>query len=170
MTLTTRIAIVEPTPVREVFDEARRLIDGENAEYRHEPATYHDDGRYSYRNLPGQELPALLWVYYGADAPLMPEDESAYPEDDRSRWPCDQWSIEVCLDTTYGYRAENGAGCSDLHAWLVRELGRWLTGQGLTWYWYHEYSGDWHPSSDPVTILGDPERGRYRAPEAVAAS
>jgi hypothetical protein len=162
MTLTTRIAIIEPTPVREVFDECRRLIGGEQAQYRHlETSEFGPPGVSQYRNDASQGLPALLWIYYGADAPLMPDDETGYAEEDRSSWPSkDGWSIEVCFDTAYGYRADNGAGCSDLHASLVQQLGQWLTERGLTWLWFHEYTGEWHPSTDPITILGDPERGR----------
>jgi hypothetical protein len=148
MTLATHIAIIEPTPVREVFDACRRLIGGEQARYRHE------DGFYAHERSQG--LPALLHVVYGVDAPLTPQ----YPDEPGSEPPVDEWSIEVTFDTAYGYRAKNGADCADLHAWLVQELGRWLTGRGLTWYWHHEYAGEWHPSSDSVTLLGDPERGQ----------
>lgn len=159
MTLSTRVAIIEPTPVRAVFDECRRLIGGGGAKFRHDPRPTNRAGG-MYMNEPEQGLPAWLIVCYGVEAPLLPDDEGGYDEEDRSSWPsATGWSIEVDFDTAYGYRAENGAGCSDLHAWLVRELGRWLTERGLTWLWYHEYTGEWHPSSDPVTILGDPERG-----------
>lgn len=162
MTLTTRVAIIEPTPVREVFDECRRIIGAQDGRYTHGAAKYHDDGRFQYQNDVGQGFPALLWVYYGVDAPLMPEDESEYDEEDRSNYPSPSgWSIEVCFDTTYGYRTENGAGCSDLHAWIVQELGRWLDERRLTWLWYHEYTGEWHASDVPITLLGDPERGDY---------
>ena len=82
-------------------------------------------------------------------------------DDERGYYPpVDEWSIEVHLDTAYSYRADNGAGCSDLHAYLVQQLGQWLSARGLTWYWYHEHTAAWHSSSDPITILGNPERGR----------
>lgn len=162
MTLSTRIAIIEPTPVREVFDECRRLIGGQEAAYKHNEhsKTY---GHGVYMNEPGQGLPAWLIVHYGVDAPLMPDDESDYEDDDRSSSPSPNgWSIEIDFDTTYGYQADNGAGCSDLHAWLIQELGRWCKDRDLTWCWYHEFTGTWHPSSHPVTILGDPELGRLK--------
>jgi len=167
MTLDTRIAIIEPTPVREVFEAARRLIGGQDARFRQDDRS-EIWGHGVIRNEPGQGLPAWLIVHYGVDAPLMPDDESMYEEEDRSSWPSpDGWSIEVSYDTTYGYRADNGAGCNDLHAWLVQEMGHWLTDRGLTWLWYHEYTGEWHPSSDPITILGNPERGRLPLAEMV---
>jgi hypothetical protein len=145
MTLATQILVVEPTPFRPIFDEARRLIGAENGVY--------EEGPTGIENRWGQGFPSYVGVRFGMDAPLTPDND----EDD---YPVDQWSIEVNFDTTYGYQADNGAGCSDLHAYLVQQLGRWLTERGLTWYWLHEYSGEWHPSSDPITILGDPERGR----------
>lgn len=156
MTLHTRIAIVEPTPVREVFDACRRLIGGEQAHFRH------TDG--SYRNEMSQGLPALLWVDYGTDAPLVPDSEYVDDPDERGYFPpVDEWSIVVHVDTAYTYRADNGAGCDDLHAWLVQQLGAWLRDRGLSWYWYHEYAGEWHPSTDSVVLLGDPDRGRLSA-------
>jgi hypothetical protein len=160
MTLTTRLVIVEPTPVKEVFDEVRRIIGAQGARYRHEDSATWEPGVGQYRNEPGQGFLALLWVKYGVDAPMRPEDESEYEPEDRSSWPADEWSIEVCLDTTYGYRGPRGSACSDLHAWIIQQLGRWLDERGLTWHWYHDSTGQWHPSTDPLTILGDPERGR----------
>lgn len=151
MTLATKMIIVEPTPFRPIFDEARRLIGAEHGIY--------EEGPNRIANKWGQGFPSYVGLSYGADAPLTDDcDDHDSPE--RCGYPVAHWSIEMRFDTAYGYRAENGAGCSDLHAWMVRELGRWLTDRGLTWYWYHEYLGEWHPSSDPITILGDPERGR----------
>lgn len=152
MTLATRMAIVEPTAFRPIFDEARRLIGAENGTYTEGPCGIENDW--------GQGFPSFVGVKYGADAPMKPDPAYADDPDERRYYPpVDAWSIEVWLDTAYAYCADNGAGCSDLHAWIVRELGRWLSDRGLTWYWYHEYTGEWHPSSDPVTILGDPDRG-----------
>ena len=150
MTLLTKLVIVEPTPVREVFDECRRLLGGEDAVFFHKEGGYH--------NKSGQGLPALLSVAYGVDAPLVPDPE--YPDERDAYPPVDAWSIEVCLETAYAYRAPNGAGCSDLHAWLIQQIGRWLTDRGLTWCWRNEFTGEWHPSSVATTELGNPERGR----------
>jgi hypothetical protein len=160
MTLTTKIAIVEPTPVREVFDACRRLLSGEGVPFTHDLSTW-KDGVTVYRNQAGAGLHALLWVEYGADAPLVPSPESADDPDERSYYPpVDQWSVVVYFDTTYGYRGDHGGSCDDLHAWLIRELGHWLSERGLTWLWNEEYNGEWHPSTDPVDAFGDPERGR----------
>lgn len=147
MALTTQMLIVEPTPFRPIFDEARRLIGAENAVYEEDPT--------GIENKWAQGFPSYIGISHGGDAPLRPNDD-----DPESRYPVREWSIEVYLDSSYGYRADNGAGCSDLHAWIVQEIGRWLSARDLTWYWYHQRNDEWHPSSDPVTILGDPERGR----------
>lgn len=160
MTLHTRLAIVEPTHAREIFDACRRLLGGERVPFSHELSNW-EPGVTTYRNKAGRGLPALLWVDYGADAPLVPDPTYADDPEERSYYPpVDGWSIMVHFDTAYAYRGENGGGCDDLHAWLVQQLDRWLTDRGLTWLWYHEYTGAWHPATDPATILGDPDLGR----------
>lgn len=164
MTLSTLIAIVEPTSVKDVFDECRRLIGGEQAEFAHDQPNRYDETVNTYRNYAGQGLPALLIVRYGMEAPIRPETDDDDPEY-RSGPPVDAWSIEVDFDTAYGYRAENGAGCSDLHAWLVVELGRWLSNRGLTWYWLNEYDGSWHLGVSEIAILGNPVKGRLEQGE-----
>lgn len=160
MTLSTRIAIVEPTPVREIFDECRRLLNGEHVPFDHEPSRW-QDGVTSYCNRVGQGLHALLRVDYGADAPLRPDPKYADDPNERRYYPpVDAWSIVVDFDTAYAYRNEYGGGCGDLHAYLVQQLGRWLTERGLTWYWCYEYDGTWHLGPADLPILGDAERGR----------
>jgi hypothetical protein len=162
MTLTTRIAIIEPTPVRPVFDECRRLLDGEDVPFMHGPSS-HRTGVAEYRNAPGQGLHALLWVSYGADAPMAPDPRYADDPDERRYYPpVSTWSVEVAFDTAYGYHSDRGGSCSDLHARLILQLGRWLSERGLTWYWYDEFRGEWHASSIPVQVLGDPTLGALR--------
>lgn len=142
MTLKTSIAIHEPMPVKEVYDYCRGLL-ATPAEV--EPIT--DDGSPGRRYLAnpgGIGLAAWLWVNYGADGPLL---DLASDDDDapsKNGWA----SIEVTFDTAYSYREPNGAGCSDLHAWLVTELGRWLDERGKTWQWENEFTGDWHERFD----------------------
>lgn len=165
MTLETRLRIVEPTPVRPVFDEIRRLLGAEQAKFKHGESG--DKRNLAYINNAGQGYDAWAAVIYGPDGPLR--DEADCEAEDCDQYPCTnpshlrvhqpQASIEISVDTPYGYRAENGAGCADLHAWLVSEMGRWCDARGLTWLWFDEFRGEWHPSTDPVTILGDPVRG-----------
>lgn len=158
MTLSTVVYIIEPTTVREVFDEAHRLIGGQDAEYDHDERSK-IWGCGVYRNLSGQGLPALLYVRYGVDAPLTDDCADEDHEDGDCGYPFPAWSIEVDFDTAYGYRAPNGAGCGSLHAWLVRELGRHLTERGLTWYWRNEFDGSIHRGTDNLALLGDPDDG-----------
>lgn len=160
MTLATKMAIVEPTPYRPIFDEARRLIGAEHGEY--------EEGPNGIENKWGQGFPSWIGVVYGADAPLTPDDEYRDDYESEEEWrsgypPADAWSIEVHFDTAYGYEAPNGAHCSDLHAYIVHELGRWLTERGLTWFWYREYSGTWHQPEE-IRLLGNPEKGRLPIP------
>lgn len=166
MTLTTRFAIIRPTPVRPVFDECRRLLGAESARYGHDEPSRIPTGRphATYHTIRGQGLPAALMVRYGVDGPILPADDIMCERRDDESWPSPTgWAIEVAFDTAIGYQADNGAGCSDLHAWLVRELGAWCSDRGLTWNWCEEHTGQWHPSSTTVDRLGDPEKGRLVA-------
>ena len=164
MTLTTRIAIVEPTSVREVFDECRRIIGAQGARHRHVENSPYRPGAAKFVQEAGQGFAALLWIYYGADAPLRPDPEYANDPEERDYYPpVDEWSIEVAFDTAYAYQGPFGGGCGDLHAWIIQQLGRWLHERDLSWYWYDEFNGAWHPGGDPATILGDPASGRLQA-------
>lgn len=158
MTLHSRVIIANPTAVRPVFDEMRRLLGAtEQYHWRHRTSVEHDfqAGTKAYSMDLGQGLPALMWIDYGADGPLPNgpgTDVTNDPGDPRldskdyDNWCCYQpfGFIEVNVDTTYGYRATNGAGCSDLHAWLIDSLGSWLDARNLDWHWHDEYRGDWH--------------------------
>ena len=163
MTLTTHLRIVEPTPVRPVFDEARRLLHAENAAFSHEKNLFGSD--MTYRNHPGQGYSALLWVSYGADGPLEAgcdececlvlatcTCEPAFEHRHGTRDPAA--SISVAFDTPYG-----AEGHCDLHTYLVREMGKWLTDRGLTWFWENEFEGEWYAGPTNLESLGDPDKG-----------
>jgi hypothetical protein len=158
MTLTTRIRIIEPYHAQAVMDEACRIIGAREPVQSHGPAAYMDDGRWEIRNAPGQGYPALVWLYYGVDAPLMAYGDESGPQ---------EFAIELCLDTEYGYHADNVAGCHDLHAWIIRELAPWFDGIGLRWAWCDEFKGEWfwgnrHDTSQAIDGLagfGDPDKG-----------
>lgn len=152
MTLATKMIVVEPTPYRPIFDEARRLIGAENGLY--------DEGPNGIENRWGQGFPSWVGVGCGMDAPLTDDCDPEDHEGGGCGYPVKEWSIEVRLDTAYGYRGPHGGGCSALHAWIVRELGRWLTERGLTWYWWNEYDGTWHQGPADLPILGDADAGR----------
>ncbi len=165
MTLNTSIAIHEPMPVREVYEYAAALLGTPTpiVERAQPQSSTWMPGLLSLRNPPGIGLPALLWVNYGADGPMLttpdpsedPEDR-AYRENDPTQ---NGWAaIEVTFDTGYAYD-RNGATCSDLHAWLVRELGRWLDARGKTWRWQDEFTGEWHDRYEGLDEFGDTARG-----------
>jgi hypothetical protein len=153
MTLTTHIRIIQPYSVPEIHTELCRIIGAENPIVHHGPDKYSEQGAWCMRNRAGQGFLAIVDVNYGPDAPLH---RNSYELDSP-----EEFSIDVSLDTTYGYTADNGASCSDLHAWIIQELGAWLDDRGLDWYWLNEYTGEWHHRfDDPLTELGSPERGR----------
>lgn len=149
MTLATNLIVRDPISPRSVFDHALELI---ARDFEGEP-TWNDDGR-RYQTTLGQGLAGILTVTYATDGPLEPD------EDDPHRPPFDAFCVRVNVDTAYGYQADNGAGCEDLHAWFVAELSRWLAERGVTaWAWQDEYTGAWFGPDDPITVLGDPMRG-----------
>lgn len=165
MTLTTAIRIVEPTAVRPVFTYARHLLGGELATF-HERAAGDIWRDATIAHDAGQGLPALLWVHYGGDGPLHVDHEDWECEESRHHCP-PAASIEVNFDTAYGYTAENGARCVDLHAWLVREMGEWLDSRGLTWWWHDEMAGEWHRGEEGLAELGAAEKGRPPIPATI---
>lgn len=164
MTLNTSIAIHEPMPAEDVYQFCRALL----GTPEHVVPIRSDSEFRQCRSIGhpiGIGLPALLDVYYGGDGPLGPwkgdEDEDAdsqeYARNDYSR---NGWAaIEVTFDTAYSYREPNGAGCSDLHAWLVTQLGRWLDERGKTWKWENEFTGEWHDRFDGLEEFGNAEVG-----------
>jgi hypothetical protein len=164
MTLSTHIRIIEPTPVRPLFDECRRLLRAEEAEFEDGLQKWGPCNR-RLENKLGQGFPAWLVVTYGADGPLLEYEDvvndPALTDQDHVYYPGPA-SIDVMFDTAYGYKGLNGASCSDLHAYLVVHLGWWLSGQGLTWYWQNEFTGEWHcgmGGRDAILELGDPIKG-----------
>jgi hypothetical protein len=141
MTLTTRIRIQTPEPVEAVWAEARRLIGGGDARFEERCWS----GVTTRAHATDQGLPALLWMHWTADGPLP-----AYGDGPAI--------IEVDYDTGYAYQA-NGAGCGDLHAWLVRELGVWLEDRGARFRWQDEFTGEWLDARAGLDRLGDADRG-----------
>ncbi|MDF9718069.1 hypothetical protein INN71_02660 [Nocardioides sp. ChNu-153] len=171
MTLHTRVMITSPgVRAADAFLRMRQLIGaGEQYDARTSPHGLHMDL--------GQGLPALLWVDH-RDGDLIPAETC----DEYCDAFCDTTDAErYCLrlhdpagyvlvhfDTGYGYTAVNGAGCRDLHAWLVREFGAWLDDRGATWRWYDESGDGWLPSSTPWGTgyewhAGDADRGALTA-------
>ena len=143
MTLTTTVAVATPVPVEPLWRFCQSLLgDPDAMASEHEPDDGYGDG--VYRNVPGQGLPALLWLYYGLDGPRDNEGVEETPPH----------VIAVHVDTPYGFE-----GGPDLHAWFVRELGAHLDDMGAVWWWQQEYTGAWFRGADRLEELGDPDRG-----------
>lgn len=165
MTLHTRIAVTSSgVDLREAFDEGRRLIGADDRYTSFELPDPTSDSEYRRTATPslhmemGQGLPALLWVEVGDGVAEACDPE--WCESDCSRQYHDPaHHTMIHFDTSYSYTEPNGASCSDLHAWLVQEFGKWLTERGATWEWYDE-SGDGWDHGEGWGTLGDPEVGR----------
>jgi hypothetical protein len=182
MTLHTRMMVTTPgiDPV-EVFDEMRRLLNiPDDAEWWNSPDP-NSDNKYRQTMTPGihmeaaQGYSAWLWVDHW-DGELSAEhehDKYCYAWDDDGNVTTElecgahvnpRGYVEVNFDTAYGFTEANGAGCGDLHAYLVAELGTWLDARDAGWAWYDE-SGDGWRSAETFRAgdrgtLGDPEVGR----------
>ncbi len=164
MTLHTRVMVTSPgVDPAAAFVKMRQIIGaGEQYSARTRTETEFEwQANYSSHSMDlGQGLPALMWVDFAKPGrTLGGEGHEDYCESD-----CDgsyhdpEGYIEIHYDTTYGYRADNGASCSDLHAWITQEIGTWLDMQGATWEWYDE-SGDGWGHGPGWGTLGDPEVG-----------
>jgi hypothetical protein len=149
MTLSTYVRVLDPTAVRPVFDYGRELL----ACTDDNPWKVEDggDGK-AMLNVIGQGLPSMLIVQYGHDGPLPADEDEGLPAA----------SLSINFDTAYGYKGPQGSGCRDLHAWLVREMGKWLDARGLRWMWQNEFTGDWFTGTDGLDDLGDADRGALR--------
>lgn len=173
MTLSTTLIIKDPVPVEALFRFGQSLLgDPATQESYHVPpmAEYvhpngyvvppRPNGRWT--NGVGQGLAAIFMVTYGADGPLCidvdPDDfdePGEYDEYAKHRRGC----VKVWMDTAYGYQANDGGGCSDLHAWLLLMLCGWLDQRGAKYEWEQEFTGEWFDNALDVVNLGDPERG-----------
>lgn len=180
MTLATHLVGKDPVPIEPLFRFCQGLLgpdpDAQVVERRHP-----GDGRcWSLNpvvmNVIGQGLPSMLIIEYGADGPLVgeddPEEEPTPEERDYVRRYNEHRSgaFSIKFDTAYGYRADNGAGCADLHAWLVQQVGRYLEERGVAFEWEQEFTGEWYSSVDDVYELGDPDRGALPHTQPVEAT
>jgi len=110
------------------------------------------------RTTIGQGLAAIWEVTYAEDGPLVwpPHYDDIDEEEDReieeearrqfpnSADPLREHLVSANFDTAYGYKVGD-AQCSDLHAFLLREIGLYLASVGvMEWSWQHEEKGSWH--------------------------
>lgn len=155
MTLHTRVITTSPgIEIRPAFDKMRELLGATDEHtFKVEPSGHH------WMNL-GQGLPAWMWIEGDPNniTPAEECDEWCEPDCDYVHQPAHY--IEIHFDTAYGYTETNGAGCGDLHAWIKREIGAWISSHGAEWRWYDESGNGWDVERDEYGSLGDPEVGR----------
>lgn len=156
MTMTTVVVVVDPVNPHLLMAETVRLLGWEGRADFVAPALV--DNVHSIETVQGQGLPAWVRVRYGKDGPLGLQGSEV---DQIPPWS-DRHCARVVLDTGYGYRAANGAGCGDLHAFLVSELGAWLEDRGVKWGWIEEGESGLivHSSGDSTASLGEALIGR----------
>ena len=72
-----------------------------------------------------------------------------------SAWPTGV--IMISWDTAYGYRGENGEGCSELHAkFITRLAAEFLAPRGIGFHWQNEFTGEWNEGLSGLTeFAGD---------------
>jgi hypothetical protein len=160
MTLDTSIAIGKPTPVRPLFDFCRELLGTPvDTPFEQEDCKYRTGCKQIF-NPGGLGLPAWLWIYYGADGPMIGKPDDPNDPDDveyvASTPTKNGWAaIEVTFDTAYGWHGQDGESCSDLHARLIRAVGQWCDRKGLPWKWRNEFTGEWHDAYEGLDEFGD---------------
>lgn len=175
MTLRTVVALRNGNP-RALFMHLRELI-GTPADTPIREGAGEGEPFSWISNPLGIGLPGILEVRYAPDGPMLDVPESwtdlngvTHQEDadevasdpTRNGWA----AMETAFDTAYGYRADNGAGCSDLHAWFVQAVAAWADERGIDWQWRNEYTGEWHHRDRQPAIedfgdarIGDPRTG-----------
>jgi len=123
MTLDTKIIIsgVDLDPESVFLYAASLLGADDNYQYDIDPETWMTSGYYAsvISAKPGQGLPA--WLIVSVEPAGL---------------------IRISYDTAYGYKMDNGAGCGDLHAWLIAQLALKYA-PNATMLWQNEFNGNW---------------------------
>lgn len=174
MTLSTSVAIFRATvPPRDLFHLGRDWL---GCTGKH---TFREEPRHPVWGMPdamvlgndiGQGLPAIWEVRWKPDQPwrisehVCVRDEDGYSDDaDCREYDCDPGpacAYEVWFDTAYGYTASNGAGCSDLHAYLIRKIAEAVGEDNIAWN--ADTIGEYLPLHE-LPQLGDARRGMVAA-------
>lgn len=172
MSLTTSILAYRPVPIEPLFRFCQELL-GDPADQvveRHAAGTAYVWSRrtlydnHVIQNQAGQGLDAILTIHYGADGPLVTEDEEELPG-----VPV----LRIMFDTSYSWCSENASGhidleggpgvhpgASDLHAYFVARVTEYLTEHRSPSSWYLEGKGEWFDTLNELGRLGHPERIR----------
>jgi hypothetical protein len=186
MTMSTSVYIREPVSPERLFRFMQSLLSGGPQDDYHRPpgqpytrpdgSTWEPpemDTHGQWGNRIGQGLPAIIEVEYGADGPLVvnhydceaePEWCECEPGGPHIVDPLRQWeplTVKAWFDTAYSYTAPNGAGCGDLHAFLVSSIATWLDAQPGSpgFVWSNGETDITSDTLDQIHRLGDPLRG-----------
>jgi hypothetical protein len=173
MTMTTHVAILRPVGVMDLFHHGRSLLGAGDSITWAETDGYDRPGTRLVGNHLGQGLPGIWDVEYRPDGPLRAEAHDCDWDDEAGRYLCategetfchrsngPACALEASIDTAYGWHADNGAGCGDLHAWFVTEVAKWCAERGAAVRWYAgEVTSEYEPV-ERLHILGDAEVGR----------
>lgn len=186
MTMSTSIYVRQPVNPERLFRFLQSALSDRQQDDYHRPpgqpyvrtdgSTYETPEHATtgeWGNRIGQGLPAILEVTYGADGPIPVSyyDCEAGPEwcecapgsphivDDLRQY--EPFTVKVWMDTTYGYRADNGAGCGDLHAYMIASVAAWLAEQpgSPSIVWTNGETDITSDSLDRLHELGDPVKG-----------
>jgi hypothetical protein len=154
VTLSTAVSVRDAVPVRELFDWCRHLL-GVPASAPAQERDY-GDGVRSIGNPAGIGAPALLRIHYLDDTARTVVPRPRDP--DAVGWA---WQSNVAFVTGQRWRGANGAGCQDLHAWLLSTLGGWLDERAAYWRWAHNLTArrTWRDRFDGVAAFGNPVHG-----------
>ncbi len=182
MTLNTSVWIERSYDPQRMFRYLQKLIGSENGQWKHVATPGDEHWRPedltlwapSFHNSIGQGFPAILEMTYGLDGylknPYPPEED----DDEPDTWP--RASFHITWDTTYGYQrtSDNGAGCEDLHAYLIMACAAAARYIGSDWWWQNEFTGEtWDGESTEgkaaLLKFGNAERGALDCPRVDVA-
>lgn len=164
MTLKTTIAVDRPVDVPKLWRFVLELL----REPGDSPAITEESVEGVARKLEtptNYGLPAKAVLRHGLSEliPIVdPRDDSAARESLRTPFG-NMAAVVLSFDTSYGYRASNGVGCEDLHAFLVSEVYDWVVrGSAARFAWQGEFSGQWFMGIAELHRLGDSRRGNWQ--------
>lgn len=147
MTLSTTVRILRATvPPRDLFHLGRGWLgctDQHAYDERPMHPVYGMPDALVIGNKIGQGLPAIWEVRWKPDQPwrmtehVCVRDENGNSADrDCDEYDCDPGpacAYEVWFDTGYAYQGDNGAGCADVHAYLIRQIAEAVGEDNILW-------------------------------------
>jgi hypothetical protein len=171
MTLHTRVAILDPVNVHELFEWGNRnllklgdrvpvtydkqdsMIDckawiaaGRDYDKLDEFSQTIEDGKWTIGNELGQGFDAIFDIDYRTDGPLYPNDTFYDSEEELENPAC---FAMMSFDTAYGYN-DDGVGCGDLHARYIVQLWHHLAEKDVRLRWYNEFDGEWYDTLEDL--------------------